>query len=241
MVPRQRSIAERLARRIDYPCVPLGAVPALGEVGGVPVSGDLLGVPEIRHPWIIERRRGPGEPEIRRQGVEPDRVDLDLFLLMLLEHLCAHPTGARNAHWSSRGKQEHDPSDSIVMVDHGPQLVEIAEVAQLGRMCMTSGEHGNTEQDHPRENQYASHLPSPHAALSNRHVAPCGTMCPTPGVGKCAGITSTSLPACASRNFRRVAIASFRSTVGMLSHWSSAHCTGWCIRSPARMALRPAE
>src|SRR5216684_8952415 len=92
------------------------------------------------------------------------------------------------------------------MVDHGPQLVEIVEVAQFGRMRMTGAEHGNTEEDHTRENQHASHLHSPHADLSNRHVAPCGTMCPTPGVGKCAGINSTSLPACASRNFRRVAI-----------------------------------
>jgi hypothetical protein len=86
------------------------------------------------------------------------------------------------------------------MVHHGPQLIEIAEVAQFGRMCMTSGEHENTEKDHTRENQYPSHLHSPHAALSNRHVAPCGTMRPTPGVGKCAGMISVSLPAYLSRN-----------------------------------------
>src|SRR5438445_176107 len=61
------------------------------------------------------------------------------------------------------------------MVHHGPQLVEIAEVAQLGRMCMTSGEHGNTEEDHTREHGQRSHggaarpgagIPGPFLALA---------------------------------------------------------------------------
>src|SRR5260370_40765708 len=71
MAPRQRSIAEGLARGIDYPGIPLGAAPPPSEVRYVPVSDDLPSVPEIRHPWIIEPRRGAREPEIRRQCETP--------------------------------------------------------------------------------------------------------------------------------------------------------------------------
>jgi hypothetical protein len=87
MAPGERSIAERLARRVYYPRIPLGTARPLSKVGCIPVSRELLSVPEIGYPWIIERRGGPGEPEIRGEVAEPDRVDLDLFLLMLLENL----------------------------------------------------------------------------------------------------------------------------------------------------------